>query len=79
MASTFTTNARIDMTGLVSGFRGGMPIKIFRHSGGWSVECGNGMLMDAGTDQFHALEPLAAWFSCTLNVAGQNGLTKSPT
>jgi len=54
----FATSARTDMNGLVTAYQAGLVIKIFRHAGGWSVECPNGVLENAGTDQFAQLEPL---------------------
>ena len=54
----FATTARTDMTGLVTEYLAGRPVKVFFHSQGWSVECNAGVLVDCGTDVFQNLEPL---------------------
>jgi hypothetical protein len=58
MVTTFATSARTDMDGLVAAFARGEQINVFSHSGGWSVQCSSGVLLDAGIDEFKALEPL---------------------
>lgn len=66
---TFATVARTDIQSVVASFRAGHAIKAFRHSGGWSVECPAGILVDAGTDQFAELEPL-------VNMLEENGIRR---
>lgn len=66
---TFATVARTDIQSVVASFRAGQAIKAFRHSGGWSVECPAGILVDAGTDQFAELEPL-------VNMLEENGIRR---
>lgn len=65
----FATVARTDIQGIVASFNAGQAIKAFRHSGGWSVECPAGILVDAGTDQFAELEPL-------VNMLEENGIRR---
>lgn len=58
MVAIFATSARTDMAGVIAANKRRDSIKIFRHSGGWSVECSSGILLDNGVDKFSALEPL---------------------
>lgn len=54
----FATIKRTDMAGIVHCYLDGETIKVFRHPGGWSVQSSEGLLRDAGFDQFAQLEPL---------------------
>jgi hypothetical protein len=72
--ATFGTTARINVRELVTAYKNGSAIKLFKHPGGWSVECNAGVLADAGTDQFSALEPLVT----SLKDAGVDRMTLEP-
>jgi hypothetical protein len=53
-------NSRTDLQGIANAFQRGEPVKVFKHAGGWSVQCDAGLLENSGIYAFETLEPLLA-------------------